>query len=241
MEQSEIHFGQTAIAYTIHRGRRQKTVAVAVDPLDGVSVRAPRSTPVEELDRIVHRKAPWILDKRLKQEDLPPPPSPREFVSGETFLYLGRQYRLKVERGTTAHERRVRLTGGRLHVPAAPGEKSTEGVREQLVGWYRAHAARRLPERVAVWAPMLDVEPSTILIRDQRKRWGSADGAGVIRLNWRIVQAPMRLVDYVVAHELVHLRCPDHTRDFWAALGRVMGDYEVRREALRRLGRAMAW
>lgn len=238
MEQSEVHFGQTAIAYTIHRGRRQKTVAVAVDPLDGVSVRAPHSTPVEELDNIVHRKARWILDKRLKQEDLPPPPSPREFVSGETFLYLGRQYRLKLERATRAPARCVRLIGGWLHVPAAPG---AEAVRDLLVAWYRAHAARRLPERVPAWAPLLGVEPTNVLIRDQRKRWGSADGAGVIRLNWRVVQAPMRLVDYVVVHELVHLRYPDHTRDFWAALGGVMGDYEARREGLRRLGRAMVW
>ncbi len=85
----------------------------------------------------------------------------------------------------------------------------------------------------------MDLPP--VLIRDQRKRWGSADAKGVLRFNWRVVQAPMRLVDYVVAHELVHLRYPDHTRAFWAALGEVMSDYEERREALRRFGRMMVW
>ncbi len=107
--------------------------------------------------------------------------------------------------------------------------------------WYRAHANRRLPERVAAWAPRLGVAPGAVVIRDQRKRWGSADPAANLRFNWRIIQAPLRLVDYVIAHELVHLRYPDHTRDFWAALGQVMGDYEERREALRVMGREMVW
>jgi predicted metal-dependent hydrolase len=80
-----------------------------------------------------------------------------------------------------------------------------------------------------------------VLIRDQRKRWGSADAKGIVRLNWRIIQAPPRLIDYVVAHELAHLRYPDHTRGFWADLGAVMPDYEERREALRRLGRVLVW
>jgi len=241
VEQSEVQFGRTAIPYTIHRGRRHKTVAIGVDPIEGVRVGAPKNTPVGKLDEIVHRKARWIIDRRRRHEDLPPPPSPREFVSGETFLYLGRQYRLKLERGKANGRAGVRLIGGHLHVPVHHGAPRAAEVREQLVAWYRAHADQRLPERVAVWAPSLGLEPSAVLIRDQRKRWGSADARGNVRFNWRVVQAPMRLVDYVVAHELVHLRYPDHTRDFWAALGQVMSDYEERREALRRLGRMMTW
>lgn len=90
-------------------------------------------------------------------------------------------------------------------------------------------------------AERLGLFPSSVLVREQRKRWGSADAKGNVRFNWRVVQAPMRLVDYVVAHGLVHLAYPDHTRDFWATLGRVMPDYEVRRETLRRMGRRMVW
>jgi hypothetical protein len=80
-----------------------------------------------------------------------------------------------------------------------------------------------------------------VLVREQRTRWGSADAKSNLRFNWRIVQAPARLLDYVVAHELVHLLHADHTRDFWATLGRVMPDYEARREKLRVMGRAMVW
>ena len=80
-----------------------------------------------------------------------------------------------------------------------------------------------------------------MLVRDQRKRWASCDKHGVIRFNWRIIQAPMRLVDYVVAHELVHLLHRDHTPEFCARLGRAMPDYEGRRERLRALGRGYEW
>lgn len=241
MEQSQIQFGKTEIAYTIVRARRKKTVAIGVDPVNGVLVRAPRETPVGMLDQIVHRKAKWIVDRRRRCEDLTPPPSSREFVSGETFLYLGRQYRLKVEHGSSRSLGEARLAGGYLHVPMARGEQREVVVRRRLVHWYRERAEHRLPERVTIWSAKLGVEPSAVLIRDQRNRWGSADSTRTLRLNWRVVQAPIRLVDYVVAHELVHLLFPNHTSTFWAALGEVMSDYEVRREALRRSGREMIW
>lgn len=233
-EQSEVHFGRSAIPYAIVRGQRQKTVAIAVDPLYGVRVRAPRDTPVAKLDRIVHAKAQWILERRRALEDLPPPPSPREFVSGETFLYLGRQYRLKVD-GRLAADAGVRLVAGQLRV-----SRKTDA-REALVAWYRDRAADRIPRRVAHWAELLDASPGSVLIRDPRKRWGSADAKGNLRFNWRIIQAPTRLVDYVVAHELAHLRYPNHTSQFWALVGTAIPDFDLRREALRRLGIGLVW
>jgi predicted metal-dependent hydrolase len=80
-----------------------------------------------------------------------------------------------------------------------------------------------------------------MLLREQRKRWASCDARGVLRVNWRIIQVPMRLVDYVLAHELAHLHHADHGRAFWALLGKVMPDYEERREALRAAGPQLVW
>jgi predicted metal-dependent hydrolase len=237
---STVRFGNTVIPYAIERGRRLKTVAIAVDPVGGVRVRAPGDTPIAKLDDIVHRKARWILERQRRHEDLPPPPSPREFVSGETFRYLGRQHRLKLVR-TNHADALVRIAEGRLIVPVATKGGMPGDVRQRLVGWYRERAAIRIPERASAWSARLGLHPTSILIREPKKRWGSADARGKIRFNWRIIQAPLRLIDYVVAHELVHLAHPDHTRDFWSALGRAMPDYEVRREALRRLGRHVVW
>jgi predicted metal-dependent hydrolase len=137
-----VRFGHTLIPYGIERGRRLKTVAIGVDPVDGVRVRAPGATPIARLDLIVHRKAQWIIERQRRHEDLPPPPSPREFVSGETFRYLGRQYRVKLERTGDA-DARVRIIEGRLIVPV-PTTGSTAGARDRLVAWFRERAGIRV-------------------------------------------------------------------------------------------------
>lgn len=233
MERSEVRFGLTAIPYVVRRSQRRGTVSIAVDPRLGVLLTAPQATPIARLDSVVHAKARWIVE-RLRRLAVPEGVAAREFVSGETFLYLGRQYRLRVALGNAAV-----LTGGRLlvSVPAA----SAAAVKKAVVTWYRRHAAERLPERAALLAKKMGIAVPRVLIRDQRRRWGSCDPRGNLRFNWRIIQARMLLVDYVVAHELVHLVHRSHTAAFWAALGRVMPDYETRREALRVVGATLQW
>src|SRR5262249_12818918 len=114
-------------------------------------------------------------------------------------------------------------------------------VRAALMTWYREHARGHLIEAVGRWARRLEVVPSAILVRDAPKRWGSCDARGNLRLNWRVVQASRRLLDYVAAHELVHPRHEHHSTAFWADLGRVMPDYEDRRAELRRVGGSFIW
>lgn len=241
-ERSEVRFGTTRIGYGIHRSRRIKTVAVTVDPRHGVILTAPQGVAVERLDRIVRRKARWIVSKLHRNSELPLPPV-KEFVSGESFAYLGRQYRLKVKPIVNAAES-VILQRGWLVVETPQSlsdDPRADRVRVGLVGWFRNHASARLPERTKLWAGKIGVHAPDVLIREQEKRWGSCDPKGRVRFNWRIIQAPMRLVDYVVAHELVHLVHRNHTSGFWTLLGKVMPDYEARRRALREFGRGAEW
>ena len=238
-ETSAVTWGETRLPYTIRRSaRRKKTVAVTVDPAGSILVVAPERLATQRLDAIVTRKARWIVRRIRHVEHHGPPLAPREFVSGESVLYLGRHYRLKVQSGDLGA---AKLRGGWLHVPAPSGVQQAGDVRAALVSWFRRHAAERLPERVAAWRAKAGVPIPRVIIADQRKRWGSCNHRGVIRLNWRIIQAPMRLVDYVVVHELVHLRHRGHGRDYWQAVGRVMPDYERRREDLRAYGVGLDW
>lgn len=240
-ERSNVRWGTTEIPYQIRRSARRGTVSIGVDPKDGVMIVAPDRTSIARLDRVVRSKAPWIVQKLRRQSDLPPPLPTREFVSGETFPYLGRQYRLRVIGG---EPRPLSLKGGRLEV-AIPGGLDADHhaayVRAAMVDWYRRRATDRLRTLAVTWSERIGVQLGRVLVRAQAKRWGSCDRAGNLRLNWRIVQATPRLIEYVVAHEIIHLLHADHGRDFWAALGRAMPDYEARRDELRKVGPTFEW
>jgi len=241
MERSEIRWGRTQIPYFIRRSGRRGTVSVAVEPSGQVVLTAPAAATVERLDRVVREKARWIVERARRRERLPRA-AVREFVSGETMLYLGRSYRLRVVQG--AHAAATRLERGWLVATVGRGLDSSQRarlVRASLVAWYRFRAEVQLRERAAKWAEKLGVRPGEILIRDPRARWGSCDLSRTLRFSWRIVQAPPAVGDYVVAHELVHLIHRGHPPQFWATLGRSIPDYERLRERLRELGPALVW
>lgn len=242
-ERSSVRFGKTTIPYFIRRSPERKTVSIAVHPGVGVVVTAPTAAATDRLDSVVHGKGRWIVEKLRRERNVQPGVPKREFVDGETFMYLGRQYRLKVVRG--AREASAGLHGGRLIVtlPKGPGGTLTaaKAVRKALVEWYRRRAAEWLPERAAHWAAKLRITSAQVLIREQSQRWASCDRSGALRFNWRIVQAPTKLVDYVVAHELVHLHIKEHSPPFWARLGTVLPDCDLRREQLKAIGRRLDW
>jgi predicted metal-dependent hydrolase len=240
-EVSAVQFGRTTIEYHVRRSRRRHTVAVSIHPEVGVLLTAPTDVPLSRLNAVVHRKARWILERLQRVNHIERHLPAREFVSGESYRYLGRSYRLKVV--PKARAGHPVLVGGWLRVPvhAVNGSDCTVAVRRSLESWYREHAALRLPERVAQWAPVVGVAEPRVVIRGQQRRWASCDARGVVRFNWRIIQAPMRLVDYVVVHELTHLKHEDHARQFWASLGRTLPDYDRRREELRRVGATLEW
>lgn len=240
IERSEVRFGTTLIPFQIRRSERRATVALAIDA-GRLVVTAPHDTAIERLNAVVRGKASWVT-QRIHLFDTPQQTG-REFVTGETFRYLGRQYRLRVADARNDDE--ARLERGWLVVPAIDRRDANrrDVVRSALIRWYRLRAEDRLPNCVQRWAEKVRIPAPLVLIRDQRRRWGSCSRSGEIRLNWHLIQAPPALADYVAAHEVVHLaRGNDgHSRDFWALLGRLMPHYEARRTALRDIGPSLLW
>lgn len=235
-EHGQVAFGASTIDYRIERSSRRKTVTVAIDPVDGVILKAPTDVPEQRLAAVVTAKGAWILQRLMDYRELGPTPPPREYVGGESYLYLGRNYRLKVVSSADVDKPRAALRGAFLTVEISKEdaeEGREEAVRGALVSWYRRQAGRRLPERVALYAARAGLECPPVLIRNQEKRWGSCSSKGEVRFNWRIIMGPMSLVDYVVAHEVCHLEVRDHSSAFWKLLGTILPDYEDRRARLR--------
>jgi predicted metal-dependent hydrolase len=240
-ERSAVQWGTTKIPYEIRRSSRRATVSLTIDPKAGLLVTAPGTTPVPRLDAVVRTKAKWVVERLKRISDVPPALPGREFVSGETFLYLGRPVRLRVlQDGAPAP---IRLHRGWLELPIPRGLDAVHRgryARAALIDWYRRLAARRLPRLVEAWAVKADLTFKNVVVTEQATRWGSCSD-GNLRLNWRIMQAPQSLLDYVVAHEVVHLAHEHHGPTFWGALGRLMPDYETRRARLKELGPRLLW
>jgi hypothetical protein len=241
-ERSEIQFGLTPIPYLIRRSDRRTTVALTIEDQGKLVVTAPREVTIDRLNAVVRRKAPWVVERIKRRSDAPPPPSDREFVTGETVLYLGRQYRLKVVESAT--ERFDRIWAGWYEVPIPRGLRGLarrHEVRRRLRGSLKQHADLYLPGRLADVAARLRVEKPSLIVREQRKRWGSCDAKGVLRINWRIVQAPIACIEYVLVHELAHLHHRNHDRQFWRAVSMWLPGYEEERDRLRKLGPQLEW
>lgn len=238
-----IVFGGETVAFLIERTSRRKTVAISVG-FDGVRVLAPSDLDDERIFGIVRKKGAWLLRKRSAYQELGGSQAAKEFVSGETFHYLGRQYRLKLIPDEAALTTRVMARGSTLVAPVVPdGDKVAQvaAVRSGLRHWYRAHAIQHFPARARIMADLLGIAEPKVNVVDQSKRWGSCDSQGRLRLNWRLVMAPMALVDYVIAHEVCHVLEHNHSRRFWRSLETIMPDYEDRLRRLDRLGHQFIW
>ncbi len=242
-ESGSFAFGTRTIAWRVERGRRRLTVALAVDPARGVVLRAPADLPRERIEAIARRKATWIAARLRDLEAQLPRPAPREFVSGETFRYLGRPLRLRVEVDATARAASVTAVDGRLRVrlPSLAAPLRAAATRAALVRWYRRRAGLWLPPRAARLAAKLRLAAPPLWVRSPRLRWGSCDRRGQLRIHWAVLQLSPRLIDYVLAHELVHLAHPRHDAAFWSRLGELRRDVDARRAALRRAGAAAIW
>ncbi len=204
--------------------------------MEGLTVAAPARATQQEIDAFVRQKARWIkraLAGAGKREHL----LERQFVTGEGLPYRGESLLLYVVAEERARSR-VELDGRRLEVrpPAVGASERRAAVVEAIEGWYRAQAKAVFAERVRCYAPQTGVEPKQIVVRAQKTRWGSCGKDGTLYFNWHLLIAPPPVLDYLVVHELCHLRQAGHGRRFWSHVARVMPDYPARRAELRRDG-----
>lgn len=225
-----IQFGSKEIEFEISYSKR-KSLGITVSPDLRVYVKAPEATRLERIRETVKKKAPWILKQQDYFLSFHPKTPPRKFVSGETHLYLGRQYRLKIQLGK---KNSVLLKGRYIEVQTKGRAITSELVKE----WYRNKAKDRF---VDIAKPFIQrfkkykVEPSGLYIQDMKQRWGSCTPNGKIILNTELIKAPKACIEYVIIHELCHLVHHDHTAKFFALQTKEMPDWEKWKMRLERL------
>jgi predicted metal-dependent hydrolase len=241
----EVRLGEALVAYEFKRGQR-RSIGFSVGP-QGLSVRAPKWTPLYEVDAALKTKADWIL--RKLQETLARHSRQTEQVmswcDGASLLFLGQSVTLHLDPehsfgaagaqlmpATNASHNPQEPQPQRLHVALAH-TASADQIREVVQAWLMRQAQQIFKARLDHFAPLLGVQWKKLSLSNAGTRWGSAKSDGSIRLNWRLVHYRMALLDYVVAHELSHLRVMDHSPRFWDTVRSVVPDYALLRQQLK--------
>lgn len=228
--QEAIQFGSKTIEFSLEFSDR-KSLGITVTPEMEVLVKAPFDTSLEKVKEKIKKKAPWIIKQQSFFLSFQPRTPQRKYVSGETHLYLGRQYRLQIHIG---NEESVKLKGKFIEVTA--GVKSR--VKDLLNDWYLQHARAMFH---AIAQPLIEkfkkykVEPSSIVLRDMPTRWGSCTPKGKIIINPELIKAPKGCIEYVIIHELCHLVHHDHTQKFIDLQTKEMKDWEKWKMKLEKL------
>ncbi len=236
-----ITFGTTTIPYAIEERPRRQHPAIQIDATRQVTVLIPQGFDPNQVEPLLHRKARWLLKHLTTPQQQYTAPA-KDFVSGEGFLLRGHPLRLKVQRND-AIEPNVTLEGRKLLVtsPLIRVAQQPILVREILTQWYMQQALELFPERINHYAPMVGASPTRFKIAEYKSRWGFCREDGLIALNWRIIQAPLSVIDYVIVHELTHRRYPHHRQTFWDAVRVILPDFEVRKQWLRDHGAELGW
>lgn len=225
----EVVFSTETIGYEIRFLPTRRTLGIEVHPDLSVIVRAPAGCDFETIQAKVRKRASWI-SKQLTQFQRYSPRTPvRQYVSGETHLYLGRQYRLKLVAGEPAS---VKMNRGHL-VLTLPDKADTDRMKALLHRWYLVHARQVFIAVLDEFIPQFKgSQRPRLTVRAMQSRWGSLSQAGTMTLNANLVRAPRACIEYVVAHELCHLKHRDHDTRFFRLLGQVMPDWEKRKQRL---------
>ncbi len=223
------HMAENLNYLLVRSKRRRKTISVSIQKKDKIVIYAPHNTPGHLIDIFFKDKKSWI-NKKLSQRD-PKLLKPKEFVSGEGFLYMGRTYPLEIQnlinRGSSLKFSARRFI---LH------KKHKDNAKEFFIRWYKKEAKEKITERVKIYSRKLRVVPEALRITSAEQRWGSCSGKNILSFTWRLVMAPLPVIDYIVIHELLHIKEKNHSNKFWGLLETVMPDYKSRQQWLKNNG-----
>ena len=232
------------------------TIEIVVERDAALVLKAPPAVTVERATQFVTSKRRWVYRKLAEKDALTGPPIVKQLAEGEGFAYLGRSYRLsltadtpgvRLDEGRSVQQARpdsartadlpaVRLDRGRFHLAAAEADRGAAAMRR----WYIDVGGQWLRRRIRPWAARLGEDAVAVDVRDLGFRWGSArptDGQQRINVHWAALQLPPSLIDYVLVHELAHLRETNHTPEFWSNVSRLMPGYELQKANLAAIGK----
>lgn len=225
----QVNYGSKCIEYNLSFATR-KSLGIKVSPDGEVNVLAPVNTTLIDISKKVKSKAAWILKQQSFFNSYKPHTPARKFISGETHLYLGRQYKLQIVKGDVDE---VKICRGTMVITSK--NNNAIYIEKILTGWYKAKAVLHFQELLTICLEKVKkykIEKPILYIRQMQKRWGSCTKAGKIILNTELIKAPKASIEYVIIHELCHLIHYNHNKEFYALQNKLYPNWEKWKEKL---------
>lgn len=225
------------IEYRLLPSRSRRTTDIVIERDGVVSVRSPIGHTPEQVDAVVESKRLWIYRNLAEWKALNASAIVREWVNGETFLYLGRTYRLAL---VTSLERPLQLKNGRFCLDSKVLEKGGPAAAKQaFIAYFSSRGREKLGDRIQHFSPKVGVQVTGYKLKDLGYRWASCGKQGQLSFHWRCMMAPLKIIDYIIVHELCHLHYRDHSDAFWNEVDKVMPDYRDRKVWLKEQGASL--
>ncbi|MGI6479391.1 MAG: M48 family metallopeptidase [Salinivirgaceae bacterium] len=217
----------------IEKTERRKTVSIFIERDGSVRVLAPIYASDETIETAVKAKEYLIFTKLAKWKELNQGKVKREYINGQSFLYLGRNYRLKL---TDNQDVPLKIKGGFFLLDKNYLSKAEKVFKD----FYKEKALLKIKERIKVHKDKFSIKPTSVKVLDLQNRWASCTPKNGLNFHWKCVMAPVKVLDYIIMHEMVHLKYPNHSADFWNELDKKMPDFIEQKDWLKRNGVKMS-
>lgn len=228
----EITINDTTFVYTLKYSKRRKTICLKIVGPHNIEITAPAKTHKIDVEKLLFSKFDWLQKKANILRTLAESPLNKAPCNGQPILFLGEQHLLQIiNHSTLEYSVKQKENNIIISLPGHPNVKYD--CTTLLEHWYKKTATKILIEKTRDWSSKLGVNPTKINIKDQKTRWGSCSSLGTINYNWRLIMAPLAIIDYLVIHELAHLIVPNHSSEFWQVVNRYCPDFKDRRNWLK--------
>lgn len=214
----------------IRSKKRRKTISLRIKEDGRIVLYVPYHTPKGEIEGFIKEKESWVI-RKISEKERSTKETEKAFTPGETFLYLGESYPLEI-RESDHQEPPLKLSFGKFIL----GQEHIEEARDLFIHWYKREAKERLADRVDYYSRRLQLFPEGVKITSAKYRWGSCSRGNRLSLSWRVILAPLSIIDYIVIHELVHIKEKNHSGRFWGYLESFLPDYRKQRLWLKENG-----
>ena len=229
----KIRYGNSTIQYSIIRSKRRKTSQITVDK-DNVIVRTPKSKSLKEIQNIMRNKAQWVFRKQLEFQKIKPSIRKISYSAGSTLPYLGKNCLLDIK--TAQKKNSIKYKAKKFLVLIKGNKASKKAIKKLYEDWLKIKAEKVFQSKIKKFSKKTQLVPKKIVIKNLKNRWGSATSKGVVNLNSHLLKAPNDIIDYIIIHELCHLKIKNHSFRYWNLVRKFVPKYEEKKAWLEKNG-----